>query len=187
MARGQALPQARRASGVKAAAVYAGVLIALALAWLALMGWLYPQATFAAAPDADTLPAWLAGLMPASAAPGASWRRLASVCHGAGLAWMLLVQGCWRVSARRVRWPLSRAVARAKVAYRVALAVILLGEAALAWLMGQAGLGRIDGFSWQAWAGCLMPLALCVPGAAALCRLAAPGFISGRYAYFRRL
>ena len=37
MARGQALPQARRASGVKAAAVYAGVLIALALAWLLIL------------------------------------------------------------------------------------------------------------------------------------------------------
>lgn len=175
----------RRGSGT--AAVYALTLLALLMAWMALMLWPAPWTAFASAPDVGMLPAALAWLAPQEASPADAWRILAAVCHAAGLGWMLLVQLCWRRAARYVRWPLERAVSRAKATYRLAMALVLLGEAALAWLMGKVGLWRMGGASWQAWAACVAPLALCAAGAAALCRLAAPRFISGRHAYFRRV
>lgn len=182
----QALPQARRAGKLGVALVYALVLALIGLAWAWLMGGIYPQRLALSAPDlTEALPAW--ALSRAGANRADAWRLVITACHALGLAVMLLVQLVWRAVACRGKWPLCRVARRAIRRYRAAMLVILAAEAALGWWLWQAGLRHVENAGLWDYAVCLAPLALCVPGAAVLCRWAAPGVISGRHGYFHRL
>lgn len=202
MVKEQALPRAKKASKLKAAMVYVLVLGLMILTWAALMGYVYPRKlTFTAPELREALPEWAMDYLPDGRTAGLSgeklyrayenrdraWQLVMSVCQALGLAAMLLVQLLWRAGAGWGKWPLYRAARRAIRRYYLAMLVIFAAESALGLLLWYIGLRHIVGAGVWDYAVCLAPLALCVPGAAVLCRWAAPGTISGRHGYFHRL